>query len=120
MVRAASRKRHTYDEQARMSTATEPHPLRSGHRSRTVDVWVAGDGPPVVILHGWGLSGRPYRDVLLAVSRHGYRAIAPSLSVMEPPWSLEGLAEISSTVLSSIDALPATFVGHSFGGAVAI
>ena len=102
-----------------MPTA-EPHLLRVVHRSRTVNVHVAGDGPPLVILHGWGLSSRPYRDVLTAVAGHGYRAMAPSLSVMEPPWSLQGLAEITSTVLAQMDALPATFVGHSFGGAVAI
>jgi pimeloyl-ACP methyl ester carboxylesterase len=98
----------------------EPHLLRVVHRSRTVDLWVAGDGPPVVILHGWGLSGRPYRDVLRAVARRGYRAVAPSLSVVDPPWSLDGLVELSMIVLGSMDALPATFVGHSFGGAVAL
>ena len=100
--------------------APEPHLLRVVHRSRTVDVWVAGEGPPVVIVHGWGLSGRPYRDVLRAVAARGYRAVAPSLSVMDPPWSLQGLAEVTSTVLSSMDALPATFVGHSFGGAISL
>ena len=83
-------------------------------------MWVAGDGPPVVILHGWGLSGRPYRDVLREVAGRGYRAVAPSLSVVEPPWSLDGLVELSMNVLGSMDELPATFVGHSFGGAIAV
>jgi pimeloyl-ACP methyl ester carboxylesterase len=100
--------------------STEPHLLRVVHRSRPIAVWVAGDGPPVVILHGWGLSGRPYRDVLRAMAGHGYRAIAPSLSVMDPPWSLQGLAEVTTTILSSMDTVPAAFVGHSFGGAVAV
>ena len=43
-----------------------------------------------------------------------------SLSVIEPPWSLAGLVELSMNVLGSMDALPATFVGHSFGGAIAL
>jgi len=98
----------------------EPHLLRVIHRSRTVDVWIAGDGPTVAILHGWGLSGRPYREVLRAVARHGYRAVAPSLAVMEQPWSLSGLAAVSMDVLAATDLVPAAFVGHSFGGAIAV
>ncbi|MFN2545001.1 MAG: alpha/beta fold hydrolase [Actinomycetota bacterium] len=98
----------------------EPARLRIRHRSRFVDVWIAGDGPPVVLFHGWGLSGRPYRNALSALAGRGYRAIAPSLAVIDPPWTLPGLAEIAADLLSSVDAVPTAVVGHSFGGALAI
>src|SRR5438309_3215266 len=93
---------------------------RIRHRTSLVDVWVAGEGPPVVLLHGWGLSGRPYRTVVSELASRGHRALAPSLAVMDPPWSLTGLAEVVAGVLDSLDAIPAALVGHSFGGAVAL
>ena len=37
---------------------------RLRHRARPLDVWVAGEGPPLVLLHGWGLSGRAYRGAM--------------------------------------------------------
>src|SRR5437763_8387267 len=98
----------------------EPHRLRILHRSRPVDVWTAGEGPPVVLFHGWGLSGRPYGPVLRALAERGFRGVAPSLAVLPAPWTLTGLAEVTADVLTAADAVPATFVGHSFGGAVAL
>jgi pimeloyl-ACP methyl ester carboxylesterase len=74
----------------------------------------------VVLLHGWGLSGRPYAPVVRALAERGYRAIAPSLAVMRSPWSLDGLAEVAADLLMSLDAAPASLVGHSFGGVVAL
>src|SRR5207245_10765982 len=98
----------------------EPHRLRIPHHTRPLDVWIAGGGPPVVLFHGWGLSGRPYGRILRALEQRGYRGIAPSLAVMKPPWTLEALAEVAANILGSLDAVPAAFVGHSFGGALAI
>src|SRR6266516_5615736 len=98
----------------------QPERRRIRRGSASLDVWEAGDGVPLVLLHGWGLSGRPYRPVLSALAARGYRAIAPSLSVMEPPWSLFGLAETTAWLAVTMDAAPAVLVGHSFGGAVAV
>jgi len=83
-------------------------------------VWEAGLGPPLVLFHGWGLSGRPYRPVVSALAARGYRALAPSLAVMERPWSLDGLAGLAASVVTGTEAAPAAVVGHSFGGAVAL
>src|SRR5437588_2603547 len=100
--------------------STQPARLRVVHRSRIVDVWAAGEGPPVVLFHGWGLSGRAYGPVLRALAGRGYRAIAPSLAVIDPPWTLAGLAEVAADLVGAVDAAPATILGHSFGGALAI
>ncbi|MCA1713521.1 MAG: alpha/beta fold hydrolase, partial [Actinobacteria bacterium] len=39
----------------------------------------AGDGPPIVFLHGWGLSNRTYARALPGLAAGGARVIAPAL-----------------------------------------
>lgn len=92
---------------------------RLHHRTRPIDVWVAGEGKPLALLHGWGLTGRAYARAILALADRGRRIVAPSISVAEG-WSIEQAAEIAAEALAGVDAAPATLVGHSFGGAVAV
>ncbi|HEX9712851.1 MAG TPA: alpha/beta hydrolase [Actinomycetota bacterium] len=92
---------------------------RLRHRARPIDVWVAGDGPPIVLLHGWGLSGRVYRDAVLAIASRGYRVAAPSLAVAES-WKMDMIAEMAAEAMAGVDAAPAPVLGHSFGGAVGV
>lgn len=94
------------------------HLLRHGRRP--LEVWTAGDGPPVVLLHGWGLSGRAYLRALRALAALGRRAVAPSLAVVGEDWTLERVAERAAEAMAAVDAAPAPVVGHSFGGAVAV
>lgn len=89
------------------------HSLR--HRTRPLNVWVAGEGPPLLFLHGWGLSGRAYRGAILALADRGYRVVAPSIAVTDN-WSLSSVAEIAAEAMAGMDAAPAPIVGHSFGG----
>jgi pimeloyl-ACP methyl ester carboxylesterase len=81
---------------------------------------VGGSGPPLVFLHGWGLSGRTYRASLQRLMHAGVRVWAPSL----PPRESGGLDTYADWVDAFCAAVgidePAVFVGHSFGGAVAI
>jgi pimeloyl-ACP methyl ester carboxylesterase len=90
---------------------------RLRHRARPLDVLVAGAGAPLVLLHGWGLSGRAYRPAMLALADLGYQVCAPSLAVADG-WSVEGAAEMSAECMAGVDVAPATIVGHSFGGAI--
>lgn len=89
------------------------HRLR--HRTRPLDVWVAGEGPSLLLLHGWGLSGRAYRSSMLALADLGWRVVAPSIAVTEN-WSLSSVAEIAAEAMAGMDAAPGPIVGHSFGG----
>lgn len=100
-----------------MTIELRRHRLR--HRARPIDVWVAGEGPPIVLLHGWGLSGRVYRDAVLALASRGYRVAAPSLAVADQ-WSIDGIAEMAAEAMAGVDAAPAAVIGHSFGGAVGV
>ncbi|MFA5890462.1 MAG: alpha/beta fold hydrolase [Actinomycetota bacterium] len=90
---------------------------RLRHRTRPVDVWVAGDGPPLLLLHGWGLSGRAYRSTLTALAALGWRVCAPTLTVAYH-WSIEQAADMAAEAMAGVDAEPAPVVGHSFGGAI--
>ena len=90
---------------------------RLRHRARPVDVWVVGDGPPLLLLHGWGLSGRAYRTTMTALADLGWRVCAPTLSVADH-WSIEQAAEMAAEAMAGVDAEPAPVVGHSFGGAI--
>lgn len=87
----------------------------------------AGDGPPLVFLHGWGLSARSYARALPTIAASGARVIAPALPGFGKSASLEGeytFEKLARWVDQLLDHLgvdePAALVGHSFGGAVAV
>lgn len=86
----------------------------------------AGEGPPVVLLHGWGLTHRTYRKALQALVSQGMQVWAPAMPGFGgtsdlPELSLEAYA---AWVVAFMNAVgidePVTLVGHSFGGGVAI
>ncbi len=86
----------------------------------------AGDGPPVVFLHGWGLTARSYARALPTIAATGARVIAPALpgfgrsAPLDGEYTFEKLARWVDDLLDHIGVdEPAAIVGHSFGGAVA-
>jgi pimeloyl-ACP methyl ester carboxylesterase len=86
----------------------------------------AGDGPPVVFLHGWGLTARSYARALPTIAATGARVIAPALpgfgrsAPLDGEYTFEKLARWVDDLLDHIGVdEPASIVGHSFGGAVA-
>lgn len=108
----------------------DPAPRLRWHRTtidgRTASYGEVGDGPPLVFLHGWGITGRAYARTLPALAASGVRVIAPALpgfgrSDEVPGWlTWEKLAHWVDQLLDHIGAdEPAFFVGHSFGGGVA-
>lgn len=85
----------------------------------------AGDGPPVVFVHGWGLSARSYADALPLIAASGHRVIAPALpgfgrsDPLPGEYTFEKLANWLDTLLDHLGVdEPAALVGHSFGGGV--
>jgi pimeloyl-ACP methyl ester carboxylesterase len=87
----------------------------------------AGDGPPLVFLHGWGLSARSYARALPTIAASGARVIAPALpgfgrsAPLEGEYTFEKLARWVDQLLEHLGVdEPVAIVGHSFGGAVAV
>lgn len=89
---------------------------------------VAGEGRPVLFLHGWGLGHRTYSRPLATLVERGCRVYAPSLPGFGGsgplPASRRNLAGYAQWAEAFVEALgvtePLIVVGHSFGGGVAV
>ncbi len=89
---------------------------------------MAGEGLPVVLLHGWALAQHTYRKVIEAIADQGCMVIAPSMPGFGGSGDLKGeafsMSGYAKWVADLLDVLeieePAVLVGHSFGGGVAI
>ena len=88
----------------------------------------AGEGPPLLFLHGWGLGYRAYRRSLQRLADQGAHVIAPALpgfggnpALPAEEVSFAGYAAWVVRFLDTLDvAEPVAVVGHSFGGGVGI
>jgi epoxide hydrolase 4 len=83
-----------------------------------------GDGPVVLLLHGFPESSRSWRLQLPALAEAGFRAVAPDLrgygrSDRHGPYDLETLAEDAAGLVAALGRKRATVAGHDWGGAVA-
>src|SRR3954454_1387104 len=101
---------------------------RTTVRGRTAMYGVAGDGIPVLFLHGWGLGQHTYKRVLKRLVHLGCPVFAPAMpgfggtaDLPEPHLSFAGYAPWVDEFLRSVNVTePVFLVGHSFGGGVAI
>ena len=89
---------------------------------------VAGDGLPVVFLHGWGLGQHSYKRALSRLVHLGCRVYAPALpgfggtgELGSRDFSFGGYAAWVDEFMTSVGIEePVFLIGHSFGGGVAI
>ena len=81
-----------------------------------------GAGQPVILLHGWPLSGDSWDDQAMAIADAGYRAIAydrRGFGRSSQPWSgydYDTLADDLAAVIEQTGAKDAVIVGFSMGG----
>ena len=95
---------------------------------RTALYGVAGEGVPVLFLHGWGLGQHAYKRALKRLVHQGCRVYAPALpgfgGTADLParhFSFAGYAEWVKLFLDAVkEDEPVFVVGHSFGGGVSI
>src|ERR1700712_3770066 len=86
---------------------------------------IAGDGPPLLLLHGIGSNRETWRPVLPPLAEH-FTVIAPDLlghgeaGKPRADYSLGGFANGMRDLLGVLGMERATVVGHSFGGGVAM
>src|SRR4051812_35949295 len=86
---------------------------------------VFGDGPAVLLLHGWPLSGVTYRHLIEAL-RPQYRCYVPDLpGAGATPWSssmtetMHGYTELMRAFADQLQPDRLAIIGHDSGGGVA-
>ena len=82
-----------------------------------------GTGKPVVLLHGWPLSGDTFDDMAIALADEGYRAIVPDrrgFGRSDQPWTgndYDTYADDVAAILADAKITdPVALVGFSMGG----
>ena len=82
-----------------------------------------GDGPLVVLLHGFPQSRMTWKETLPALARAGFRAVAPDLRGYGDSPKPKGVdAYVASEVVADVAELidePAIVVGHDWGAIMA-
>ncbi|MDR3351247.1 MAG: alpha/beta hydrolase [Prevotellaceae bacterium] len=85
----------------------------------------AGEGRPLVLLHGWGCSAGTFKDLQTDLSGK-FRVIAvdfPGFGRSEAPEAVWGCAEYAhwtQQLLQKLNIQAPALLGHSFGGRVAL
>jgi pimeloyl-ACP methyl ester carboxylesterase len=101
--------------------------MRAEHDGVGIEYEVAGEGAPVVLLHGFPDSGRLWRHQVPALAEAGFRVIVPDMrgyGRSDKPAEVEaygiaGLAGDVLAVLADAGVHRAHVVGHDWGAAVA-
>jgi len=80
-----------------------------------------GDGRPVVLIHGWPLSGLSWSEQTSALKEAGYRVLAydrRGFGESDPgdKYDYDSLADDLDNVLTELDLSDVTLVGFSMGG----
>src|SRR5207253_8298731 len=115
-----------------MASDRDPYPAdhlawqRTTVRDRPALYGVAGDGIPLLFLHGWGLAHHAYKRPLKRLVQLGCRVFAPAQpgfgrtpDLPKGDMTLAGYAPWVHEFLASVGATePVIVVGHSFGGGV--
>ena len=87
--------------------------------------YTAGQGRPVVFLHGGGGSALTYDNILLKLAQK-YLVIAPDIpcfgdsDVPEAVWDLDDYGDYFKTFFEKLDLDDVVVIGHSFGGGVSL
>ena len=87
---------------------------------------VAGNGQPVLILHGWGASSSSWEKVQEILSDNNYKVFCPDLpgfgktEAPEKAWGVSDYVDwvLEFTKTQNLDNF--ILIGHSFGGRVSI
>src|SRR5690242_2428330 len=92
---------------------------KNGHNLHVVDS--QGDGRPVVLIHGWPLSGASWSEQVPALKDAGYRVVTydrRGFGQSDPGdgYGYDALADDLDNILTDLDLSDVTLVGFSMGG----
>jgi pimeloyl-ACP methyl ester carboxylesterase len=85
---------------------------------------IAGHGPPLVLIHGYGVSGYVWQRVWPYLVEH-HKVVIVDLpgygrSTYTGEWQLRTMAPLLADLLQRLDLSQVSLLGHSMGGAIAI
>ncbi|HEY0755270.1 MAG TPA: alpha/beta hydrolase [Ktedonobacteraceae bacterium] len=90
----------------------------------TLSYRVMGQGSPLVLIHGFGVSGQIWQPILpyLAQQHRIYVLDLPGYgrSTFTPPWRLREMAPLLLTWLRELNLSSVALMGQSMGGAIAL
>jgi len=92
----------------------------------TVAYKVAGQGPVLLLLHGWGSSAARWQKIVKEVAERGVRVVAldlPGFGDSTPPhavWGIKEYAEFVRAFLEKMEEKNVVLAGHSVGGQIAL
>jgi len=76
-----------------------------------------GEGPPVVILHGYAMRPATYDRLVQLLTPH-CRVIVPDLFALRGRWRYSEVLDAFTASLDALDVERVTLIGHSFGGGI--
>lgn len=84
-----------------------------------------GDGPPLLMLHGWGSSARVMMPLANALSdiRTCYVPDLPGFGATPPspePWGIDDYTDMVRAFATEVAGGPVDVLGHSFGGRITL
>ncbi|MFA5754905.1 MAG: alpha/beta hydrolase [Candidatus Paceibacterota bacterium] len=85
---------------------------------------VAGEGKPLLILHGWGAGSSSWMRTIEELSSNGFQVIVPDLpgfGKTNPPSTIWGVGEYADFIddfIREIKVNNISVLGHSFGGGI--
>jgi pimeloyl-ACP methyl ester carboxylesterase len=103
-----------------------PAPIAIEANGITLSTMLAGDGPPVVFVHGFPELGYSWRHQVVALADAGYTTITPDMrgyGASSIPGEVDAydVVTLAADLVGLLDALgleQAAFVGHDWGAAV--
>jgi len=106
--------------------STFPDPYRVETNGIRLAVHEMGDGPAVILLHGFPELAYSWRHQLPALAAAGYRAIAPDqrgyggsdIPARIEDYTVQALIADIGGLMSALSIRPALFVGHDWGAMV--
>lgn len=77
-----------------------------------------GDGPPVLLFHGFAMRPEIYADTARALATRGRRVVCPDLFSLGGKWSAESVVAAATEIIDDLGLHGALMISHSFGGGI--
>ncbi|MBI2573807.1 MAG: alpha/beta hydrolase [Candidatus Wildermuthbacteria bacterium] len=95
-------------------------------RNCSVRYLTAGNGQPVLVLHGWSHSADDWQKVQELLALKGFRMVVPDFpgrgktSTLKEPWGIGEYCAFVEDFAEKLGLRGFFLVGHSFGGRIAV